>query len=209
MYIQREAFIWNSSALSYAKVTPVCFGGRKHETLTQRKWFNWKIKDGKLAWTNNLKKFKVFLRVRNLAISVHLVFETTEITTHFSWSQFTLESSYNKTLSCAPQGSGDVEIQVNIGTVVYLHHGLMSKEHVLASNMSQHYDEYIQKRQKNYVNFYLDKLAALRRAVATLRTASDDMFAPDGNYSAAWGLPGLKDAVCSCYSVFEPSWLIV
>jgi len=48
----------------------------------------------------------------------------------------------------------------------------MSKEHVLASNINQMYDEYIDKKQKNYVAFFVDKLDALRNAVSDLRDHS-------------------------------------
>nr|CAB3228105.1 coiled-coil and C2 domain-containing protein 2A [Phallusia mammillata] len=77
------------------------------------------------------------------------------------------------------QGSEENELQVDIGTVIYHHHALMSREHVMASNLSQCYDEYIQKRHKNYVNFYIDKLAALRRAVATILSSHDESLSTE------------------------------
>ncbi|XP_076825165.1 coiled-coil and C2 domain-containing protein 2A-like isoform X2 [Clavelina lepadiformis] len=70
------------------------------------------------------------------------------------------------------KGSEENELQIDIGTVVFHHHPLMSREHVLASNINRLYDEYLQKRQKNYVNFYTDKLAALRSAVSSLKDSS-------------------------------------
>ena len=50
-----------------------------------------------------------------------------------------------------------------------MHHPLMSREHVLASNISQMYDEYIDMKQKNYVSFFVEKLEALRNAVSDLK----------------------------------------
>nr|XP_018671326.2 coiled-coil and C2 domain-containing protein 2A isoform X3 [Ciona intestinalis] len=67
------------------------------------------------------------------------------------------------------QVSDENELQIDIGSINFIHHSLMSREHVLASNITMMYDEYRMIRHKNYITFYTDKLAALRNAVETLK----------------------------------------
>ncbi|XP_039261426.2 coiled-coil and C2 domain-containing protein 2A-like isoform X2 [Styela clava] len=67
------------------------------------------------------------------------------------------------------QGSQEHELQVDLGTAVFHHHPLMSREHVLASSISEMYDAYIRHRHKNYAVFYYEKLRSLRLALKTMK----------------------------------------
>lgn len=56
--------------------------------------------------------------------------------------------------------------------IAFYHHPLMSREHVLASKMSELYEAYIKHRQKNYAIFYQEKLRTLRLALKTMKRYS-------------------------------------
>lgn len=71
------------------------------------------------------------------------------------------------------QGSNEHELQVDIGTIHFLHHPLMSREHVLASNLGELYDAYIRHKHMHYSTFYNDKLKALRDAVVAMKANID------------------------------------
>ncbi|XP_068133730.1 coiled-coil and C2 domain-containing protein 2A isoform X2 [Hyperolius riggenbachi] len=71
-------------------------------------------------------------------------------------------------------GSGGLEeefqLDIDISGIVFTHHPLFSREHVLSTKLSQLYDQYLGRKQRNLASLLTDKLNALRKAVETLST---------------------------------------
>ncbi|KAM3938645.1 coiled-coil and C2 domain-containing protein 2A isoform 2-T2 [Leptodactylus fuscus] len=65
---------------------------------------------------------------------------------------------------------GEFQLDIDISGIVFTHHPLFSREHVLASKLSQLYDQYLGRKQKNLSNLLSDKLHALRNAVQNIST---------------------------------------
>ncbi|XP_069833527.1 coiled-coil and C2 domain-containing protein 2A [Dendropsophus ebraccatus] len=65
---------------------------------------------------------------------------------------------------------GEFQLDIDISGIVFTHHPLFSREHVLASRLSQLYDQYLGRKQKNLTNLLSDKLHALRNAVQNIST---------------------------------------
>ncbi|XP_075714376.1 coiled-coil and C2 domain-containing protein 2A [Rhinoderma darwinii] len=63
---------------------------------------------------------------------------------------------------------GEFQLDIDISGIVFTHHPLYSREHVLASKLSQLYDQYLGRKQKNLSNLLSDKLHALRNAVHSI-----------------------------------------
>ncbi|KAG8591451.1 hypothetical protein GDO81_000189 [Engystomops pustulosus] len=63
---------------------------------------------------------------------------------------------------------GEFQLDIDISGIVFTHHPLFSREHVLASKLSQLYDQYLGRKQKNLSNLLSDKLHALRNAVQNI-----------------------------------------
>uniref|UniRef100_H2ZAP6 CC2D2A N-terminal C2 domain-containing protein n=1 Tax=Ciona savignyi TaxID=51511 RepID=H2ZAP6_CIOSA len=100
-----------------------------------------------------------------------------------------IETTYVKARGTAVEdkyfpGSDENELQIDIGTIIFQHHPLMSREHVLVSDITKMYDEYRIIRHKNYITFYTDKLAALRNAAATLKETLDETTMTEDAFSA-------------------------
>lgn len=70
------------------------------------------------------------------------------------------------------EGTEEHELQIDVGTIVFHHHPLMSREHVLASKLNELYEAYFDHRQKNYAVFYHEKLRTLRLALRTMKRHS-------------------------------------
>eukprot|EP00062_Callorhinchus_milii_P004934 gi/632943873/ref/XP_007887193.1/ PREDICTED: coiled-coil and C2 domain-containing protein 2A isoform X2 [Callorhinchus milii] len=66
-------------------------------------------------------------------------------------------------------GSGDplgqFQLDIDISGLIFTHHPLFSREHVLAAKLAQMYDKYLFQQRKNLSTLYSDKLNALRNAV--------------------------------------------
>nr|DBA29304.1 TPA: hypothetical protein GDO54_009541 [Pyxicephalus adspersus] len=60
---------------------------------------------------------------------------------------------------------GEFQLDIDISGIVFTHHPLFSREHVLANKLSQLYDQYLGRKQKNLAKLLTDKLHALRNAV--------------------------------------------
>ena len=60
-------------------------------------------------------------------------------------------------------------MQIDLSSILFHHHHLMSKEHVLASRIGLLYNQYVDRRHKNYINFFTEKLTTLRNAVSVLQ----------------------------------------
>ncbi|XP_069488037.1 coiled-coil and C2 domain-containing protein 2A isoform X2 [Ambystoma mexicanum] len=69
-------------------------------------------------------------------------------------------------------GSGDLQgqfqLDIDISGIVFTHHSLFSREHVLVAKLTQLYDQYLLRRQRNLSNLLTDKLHALRNAVENM-----------------------------------------
>ncbi|XP_044152706.1 coiled-coil and C2 domain-containing protein 2A [Bufo gargarizans] len=65
---------------------------------------------------------------------------------------------------------GEFQLDIDISGIVFTHHPLFSREHVLASKLSQRYDQYLRRKQKDLSNLLSDKLHALRNAVQNIST---------------------------------------
>ena len=66
---------------------------------------------------------------------------------------------------------------MDVSLVTFHHHPLMSVEHVLSSRMQLLYNEYVDRRHKNYISFFTQKLQALRSACDVLLQASTPLDA--------------------------------
>ncbi|XP_075050779.1 coiled-coil and C2 domain-containing protein 2A isoform X2 [Mixophyes fleayi] len=63
---------------------------------------------------------------------------------------------------------GEFQLDIDISGVIFTHHPLFSREHVLAARLSQLYDQYLGRKQKNLACLLTDKLHALRNAVQNI-----------------------------------------
>ena len=55
-------------------------------------------------------------------------------------------------------GAGQYQLDVDVNSITFTHHHLFSKEHVVAARLSQLFQQYTTRRQKNMVNFLTDKV---------------------------------------------------
>ncbi|NXI95642.1 C2D2A protein, partial [Psophia crepitans] len=60
---------------------------------------------------------------------------------------------------------GPFQLDIDISGLIFTHHPCFSREHVLAANLAQLYDQYLARKQKNLTKLLTDKLHALRNAV--------------------------------------------
>lgn len=81
------------------------------------------------------------------------------------------------------QGSEEHELQIDIGMIVFHHHPLMSREHVVAARIGEYYEAYIKHRQKNYAVFYHEKLRTLRLALNTMKKYTPASLDTEGKLS--------------------------
>ncbi|XP_075249259.1 coiled-coil and C2 domain-containing protein 2A-like isoform X4 [Convolutriloba macropyga] len=73
---------------------------------------------------------------------------------------------------------GKYQLSIEIPDITFTHHPLYTREHVLAGRLSEAYEEYASKTDKNVADHYSDKLVALRDAIRkvqdSLRHSNDD-----------------------------------
>ncbi|KAM8939268.1 coiled-coil and C2 domain-containing protein 2A [Pelodytes ibericus] len=67
---------------------------------------------------------------------------------------------------------GDFQLDIDISGIIFTHHPLFSREHVLASKLEQLYDQYLGRKQQNLTSLLTDKLHALRNAVQNISASS-------------------------------------
>ncbi|XP_029446608.1 coiled-coil and C2 domain-containing protein 2A isoform X2 [Rhinatrema bivittatum] len=88
-----------------------------------------------------------------------------------------LEMVYRKAVKAAHAhqyivGSGEpqghFQLDIDISGLIFTHHALFSREHVLVAKLAQLYDQYLVRRQRNRSNLLTDKLHALRNAVQNI-----------------------------------------
>ncbi|KAK2824932.1 hypothetical protein Q7C36_018859 [Tachysurus vachellii] len=63
---------------------------------------------------------------------------------------------------------GDYQLDVDVSGLIFSHHPLFSREHVLGVRLAQLYDQYLSRRHKNFTCLLTDKLNGLRNAIANL-----------------------------------------
>ncbi|KAM4708010.1 coiled-coil and C2 domain-containing protein 2A [Discoglossus pictus] len=63
---------------------------------------------------------------------------------------------------------GEFQLDIDISGIIFSHHPLFSREHVLASKLAQLYDQYLGRRHKNLSSLLSEKLHALRNAVQNI-----------------------------------------
>ncbi len=56
---------------------------------------------------------------------------------------------------------GRYQLDVDVNTLVFTHHSLFSKEHVLASRLRQMYDQYLKRKQKDVAQYLTEKVKNL------------------------------------------------
>eukprot|EP00058_Branchiostoma_floridae_P024122 XP_002609612.1 hypothetical protein BRAFLDRAFT_87833 [Branchiostoma floridae] len=67
-------------------------------------------------------------------------------------------------------GHGRYQLDVDVNTLVFTHHSLFSREHVLSARLNQLYQQYLVRTHKNMANFLTDKLKALKAAARHLES---------------------------------------
>ncbi|KAJ8278292.1 hypothetical protein GJAV_G00086040 [Gymnothorax javanicus] len=60
---------------------------------------------------------------------------------------------------------GDYQLDIDVSGLIFTHHALFSREHVLAARLAQLYDQYLSRQNKNLTGLLTDKLDGLRNAV--------------------------------------------
>nr|XP_015200508.1 PREDICTED: coiled-coil and C2 domain-containing protein 2A isoform X2 [Lepisosteus oculatus] len=63
---------------------------------------------------------------------------------------------------------GDFQLDIDVSGLIFTHHPLFSREHVLAARLAQMYDQHLTWQQKNLTGLLTDKLRALRNAVRNI-----------------------------------------
>ncbi|XP_037830013.1 coiled-coil and C2 domain-containing protein 2A isoform X1 [Kryptolebias marmoratus] len=80
-----------------------------------------------------------------------------------------LPSKYaNLFLAGAADPEGDYQLDVDISGLVFSHHPLFSREHVLAARLAQLYDQYLTRQHNNLTGHLTDKLNGLRNALRNM-----------------------------------------
>ncbi|XP_067894068.1 coiled-coil and C2 domain-containing protein 2A isoform X2 [Heterodontus francisci] len=76
------------------------------------------------------------------------------------------KSKYNnRYVADSAELQGHFQLDIDVAGIVFTHHPMFSREHVLATKLAQLYDQYLFRQQKNLATLYSDKLRALRNTV--------------------------------------------
>ncbi|XP_066487937.1 coiled-coil and C2 domain-containing protein 2A [Tiliqua scincoides] len=78
----------------------------------------------------------------------------------------------NQYIVGAGDPQGQFQLDVDISGLIFTHHPCFSREHVLAANLAQLYDQYLSRRQRNLTKLLTDKLHALRNALQSILDTS-------------------------------------
>ncbi|KAK6493820.1 coiled-coil and C2 domain-containing protein 2A [Huso huso] len=80
-----------------------------------------------------------------------------------------VKSKYtNRYIIGAGDPQGDFQLDIDVSGLIFIHHPLFSREHVLAAKLAQMYDQYLTRQQKNLTSLLTDKLHALRNAIRNI-----------------------------------------
>uniref|UniRef100_A0A3Q1IF17 C2 domain-containing protein n=1 Tax=Anabas testudineus TaxID=64144 RepID=A0A3Q1IF17_ANATE len=74
----------------------------------------------------------------------------------------------NLYFSGAADPEGDYQLDVDVSGLIFSHHPLFSREHVLGARLAQLYDQYLTRRHNNLTGHLTDKLNGLRRALRNM-----------------------------------------
>lgn len=59
---------------------------------------------------------------------------------------------------------GDYQLDVDVSGLIFSHHPLFSREHVLGARLAQLYDQYLSRRHKNFVCLLTDKVISVAQS---------------------------------------------
>uniref|UniRef100_A0A3Q2QNJ9 Coiled-coil and C2 domain containing 2A n=1 Tax=Fundulus heteroclitus TaxID=8078 RepID=A0A3Q2QNJ9_FUNHE len=80
-----------------------------------------------------------------------------------------LKSKYaNLYIAGAADPEGDYQLDVDVSGLIFSHHPLFSREHVLASRLAQLYDQHLSRQHNNLTGHLTDKLNGLRNALRNM-----------------------------------------
>ncbi|XP_059197951.1 coiled-coil and C2 domain-containing protein 2A isoform X1 [Centropristis striata] len=80
-----------------------------------------------------------------------------------------LKSKYaNLYLAGAADPEGDYQLDVDVSGLIFSHHPLFSREHVLGARLAQLYDQYLTRQRNNLTGHLTDKLNGLRSALRNI-----------------------------------------
>ncbi|KAL7396300.1 hypothetical protein ABVT39_003795 [Epinephelus coioides] len=80
-----------------------------------------------------------------------------------------LKSKYaNLYISGAADPEGDYQLDVDVAGLIFSHHPLFSREHVLGARLAQLYDQYLTRQRNNLTGHLTDKLNGLRSALRNM-----------------------------------------
>ncbi|RXN02053.1 Coiled-coil and C2 domain-containing protein 2A [Acipenser ruthenus] len=86
-----------------------------------------------------------------------------------------IKSKLERSVICDLENSGLVcQLDLNISSLVFTHHPLFSREHVLAVRLIQLYDHYLCRQQKNLTHLLSEKLRALKHIARSTETNLND-----------------------------------
>ncbi|KAL2089530.1 hypothetical protein ACEWY4_014218 [Coilia grayii] len=68
---------------------------------------------------------------------------------------------------------GDYQLDVDVAGLIFSHHGLFSREHVLGARLAQLYDQHLSRQHKNLTRLLTDKLSGLRNTVRNILELHD------------------------------------
>ncbi|XP_048108289.1 coiled-coil and C2 domain-containing protein 2A isoform X3 [Alosa alosa] len=63
---------------------------------------------------------------------------------------------------------GDYQLDVDVAGLIFSHHGLFSREHVLGARLAQLYDQHLSRQHKNLTRLLTDKLSGLRNTIRNM-----------------------------------------
>lgn len=73
-----------------------------------------------------------------------------------------VKSKYtNRYIIGAGDPQGDFQLDIDVSGLIFIHHPLFSREHVLAAKLAQMYDQYLTRQQKNLTSLLTDKVSIL------------------------------------------------
>nr|XP_061790325.1 coiled-coil and C2 domain-containing protein 2A-like [Nerophis lumbriciformis] len=80
-----------------------------------------------------------------------------------------LQSKHTNLSICAADAVlGDYQLDVDVSGLIFSHHPLFSREHVLASRLAQLYDQYLNRQRNNLTEHLTDKLNGLRNTMRNM-----------------------------------------
>ncbi|XP_061593922.1 coiled-coil and C2 domain-containing protein 2A [Cololabis saira] len=87
-----------------------------------------------------------------------------------------LKSKYaNLYIGGAADPEGDYQLDVDVSGLIFSHHPLFSREHVLAARLAQLYDQYLSRQHNNLTGHLTDKLNGLRNALRNMEKSHAGM----------------------------------